>query len=63
MLEVGVWVRRCPLSLRTTPARLQAKGKRTTAVAGPVAVQPARQRIIGTIEFPTSQCTILHLRT
>lgn len=63
MLEVGVWVRRCPLSLRSTPARLQAKSKRAPTVAGPIAVQPARQCVISPIELAASQRTVLHLRT
>lgn len=62
MLKVRVWVRRSPWPLSSTPARLRAEGKRTSAVAGPVAIQPTRQRIIGPIEFPTSQRTIPHLR-
>lgn len=54
MLEVGVWVRSCPLSLSSTPTRLRAKSQRTTAVAGPIAVQPARLRIIGPIVLSAS---------
>lgn len=63
MLKVGVWVRRCPLSLRSTATRLRAKSKRTSTAAGPIAIQPARQRIVGPIELPASQRTILQLRT
>lgn len=63
VLKVGVGVRRCPLSLRSTPARQRAKSQRTPAVAGSAAVRPTCQRVVGPVKLSASQRTVLHLRT